>query len=184
VTLQDREIIDLLRRLERLSWGSTTAWNASTARGKPGSRALTFGHDLPPHEHYRREYDHARGEKARDIVITDARRELYAWMKRPGGIKYREPAWGTVAKEIVDEGRGDPPEIVAIAKRTTTSLVRKARREFKCDEETGLPNPTAAHPDWRQEAERLQAGGATVRVISDRVGVPRATVGRALRKAS
>jgi hypothetical protein len=188
VTLQDREIIDILRRLERLSWGSTTAWNASTARGKPGSRALTFGHDLPPHEHYRREYERKKTDAGRDIVITDARRELYTWMKRPGGIKYREPAWNTVADEIRKEGRGDLPEVVALAKRVTPSMVRKARNEEGLNPETGLemaPLSGCEMPAEERRATVIQmvGKGLSAKAVALRLGVHYNTVRRDLARA-
>ena len=193
--LQDREFAALLAEYALISYGTTQQWNATGSTGKPGSRILYMHQlDSEPHRptYWAREYENARSDIDRDRVITLMRQEIEQWKRRPKGIKYREPSWQQTRDEIAEEGRGDSPEVVALAKRTSAGTVRKARRQLGLNPETGYalvpvrvgPGCGLSVEERRVVVRELVSGGLSVTAVAHRLGVGYNTVRRDLGRAA
>ena len=182
---QDREMAQIIAHLSLLSYGSTTAWNASGTTGKPGSRILHVAMlGEVAHEHYRDQYNSAATDHARDEIITDARRHLHAELKMRK-VKVREETWAQLRERIVKEGEGWSASDVASALKTMERMVRKARVEMGHDPDTGLQSIALMAGARKLRARELvEMEGCSARTAAFKLGVSYKTVLRDLGRAA
>lgn len=111
--------------LALLSHGSVTSWSAGS--GVPGSREPT-GESRPPHELFAAEYER-KGQSA----VTHWRAFLAQWR----GHNTVKPAESSEDEWILQDGRGQAPDVVAQRFRCTPTRVRRLRVSAGLDVETG-----------------------------------------------
>jgi len=182
---QDREMAQIIAHLSLLSYGSTTAWNASGTTGKPGSRILHVAMlGEVAHEHYRDQYNSAATDHARDEIITDARRHLHREIRQAERKAGEDDA--AARKRCIKDCEGWPAQDAAGHMRRTTRWVIQARKLEDRDANTGHRQAAALVrvEEWEIRAIELQEQGGTVRSIAMRLGVSKSNIHRALRRAA
>ncbi len=171
----------LLAELELTSNGCGYKWNSS-GHGKSESRPPVSGDDDPPHLRYRRDYERASTDQARDRVVDQARDELRrirGQYERPQGVGETDKQWKA---RLVKEGQGFEPGLVALRFNTTAKLVKSVRLELGCFPQSGRLMGPVTNRDERirvlidegasvaQVAGLLKMNGPTVWRIAKRGG--------------
>lgn len=170
-----REARNLLVRMSLLSYGGVSAMGYVRG-GEPAGIGPT-GEGMPMHHEWGALFD-AAADADLPALITQARAELDAWIRRPFAPDTTE-TWEELAARIVSDGWGVSARDCALAMRCTPTMVRRARLAAGRSPEYGYPLPEDGG-DRLTWARALNAAGLSLGQIQGLTGIPKTTLHRRL----
>ena len=163
----DRLMRQTLSELELVSHGTVQSWSASGGTDSERDPRPRGGETYPPHDYYRDQYTACQTPVQRAKVLQAAREELKAITTRQHRETREETQEEFDTRARAKLAEGWTVQQVADHMRATPTRVRRA--QAAADEST---------------IASLAAEGLTVRGIAMRLGIPKSTVQRQLRKAA
>lgn len=182
----DSRIRSVLVQLMMTSNGSTAKMDGNS-RGGHYADSLLVGWLGPldaPHQRYLELYMRETTDDGRAAIVALAEEELDRIRFSRGHAGVAETL-DELFDRVVALGEGWEAKDVAIALRTTASIVRRARRERGRDQDKGKPVEDSSglgRHERRERVSKLKQLGRSDREIAHALGIPYSTVRRDLGK--
>jgi hypothetical protein len=185
---------DVLAQLAIISEGTATAWDVE-GHGQAGSRAPVSAEQIdsttagsgPPakerslHDHWAWKFQHAKSDEQLYYYVLLAEEDLATRRRNPGPA--HDLPTGSQLSDRIGTSRGPAAEAAARFARhgVTIAHVKKLRRDYRRDPETGTPWLWPGWPEAAEErAREMIEGGESYRRIRDATGIPLGTLSRML----
>lgn len=188
----ETQMRQVLLELSMTAGGRTTSYNSRGTSGAPDWALVDdkgrarLGHGDAPALTFAELWDAAADDDARADVLKAARAELDNIRRRVAPTVVAPETREQLEERIVREGAGWDAQDVAVALRTSVSLVRAARRAAGLDAQTGRPQldgRALTREERNAEALRLAGLGRSAFQIATALGVPRSSIRYVLARA-